>query len=297
MNILIQVILPVLLVFAAGFLGQKIFKLHIKSLTTTALYLMTPLLVFRTFYSARLDTGYLNIFLYSIILSAALVAVIKFVTFLGRYSSGQTAALISSAAFMNNGNFGVPLMLFAYGRAAFDYAVAIMVIHTIVMSTLGLYYVARGNFDVKKSLLSVAKMPIIHGVYLGLLWQYLHLPLPENIYNAVSMIADASIIVTMLALGMQLAEIKPAGIQKGLAALGIIIRLLLSPLIAYGLTLLLPVEPLLAKVMIVLGAMPSAAIMVMYSIEFDCEPQLVSSITLLSTILSVFTLSFLLNIL
>ncbi|MDX9871617.1 MAG: AEC family transporter [Clostridia bacterium] len=297
MVMLIQVLLPVLLIFAAGFLGQKIFKLHIKSLTTTALYLMTPPLIFRTFYTAKLDAGYLNILVYSLVLSAVLIAVIKIVSSWRKYSSVQAGALISSAAFMNNGNFGAPLMLFAYGQAAFDYAIAIMVLHAIVMSTVGLYYVARGNFNVKKSLISVAKMPIVHAVYIGLLWQYLHLPLPENIYSAVSMVADASIILTMLALGMQLAEIKLVKIQWDLASIGILVRLFLSPAIAYILTLLLPVEPMLAKVMIILGAMPSAAIMVMYSIEFDCEPQLVSSITLLSTLFSILTLSVLLTVL
>lgn len=297
MVMLIQVVLPVLLIFAAGYLGQKLFKLHIKSLTTTALYLMTPPLIFRTFYNVKLDAGYLNILVYSIVLSGALIAVVKLISRLRKYNSAQTGALISVSAFMNNGNFGAPLMLFAYGQAAFDYSVAIMVLHAIVMSIIGLYYVARGSFDVKKSLVSVAKMPIIHAVYVGFLWRYLNLPLPENIYNAISMVADASIILTMLALGMQLAEIKPVKIQWDLSAIGLILRLLLSPAIAYGLTLILPVEPLLAKVMIVLGAMPSAAIMVMYSIEYDCEPQLVSSITLLSTIISIFTLSVLLTIL
>jgi predicted permease len=131
----------------------------------------------------------------------------------------------------------------------------------------------------------------------GLIWQYFNLPLPENIYNAVSLVADASIPLVMLVLGMQLAEIKLFHIQWGIVSLGTVTRLLISPAIAYVITLLLPVDPLLAKVMIVLGAMPSAAIMVMYSIEFDCDPQLVSSITLISTILSLITLSVLLTIL
>jgi predicted permease len=297
MSMLFQVVLPVLLIFLTGYIGQKVFKLHIKSISTTALYLMTPPLVFRTFYNVKIDAMYLNILIYSILLSVAIIAFIKLVAFIRNYNNSKTSALISATAFMNNGNYGAPLMLFAYGELAFQYSVAIMILHTIIMSTLGLYYVAKGNFSVRKAIYSVIKMPIIHAVYVGLIWQYFNLPLPENIYNAVSLVADASIPLVMLVLGMQLAEIKLFHIQWGIVSLGTVTRLLISPAIAYVITLLLPVDPLLAKVMIVLGAMPSAAIMVMYSIEFDCDPQLVSSITLISTILSLITLSVLLTIL
>lgn len=295
MSMLLQVVLPLLLIYLTGFAGQKIFKLNIKSVSTVALYLMTPPLIFRNFYEVKIDAMYVNILIYSVLLSGAVIIFIKCAAHFRKYTTGQTSALIAATAFMNNGNFGAPLMLFAYGKTAFQYSIAIMILHTIVMSTIGLYYVAKGSFDVKKALYSILKMPIVHALILGLLWQYFRWPLPENIYNAVSLVGDASIPLTMLVLGMQLAEIKLEHIRWGITNLGILTRLILSPAIAYGITLILPVEPLLAKVMVVLGAMPSAAIMVMYSIEYDCDPQLVSAITLISTVASIVTLSILLT--
>lgn len=296
MSILFQVVLPLMLIYTTGFIGQRVFKLHIKSVSTTAIYLMTPPLIFRNFYDVKIDAMYINILIYSVLLSLAIIIFVKCVAYFRKYTSTQTSALISATAFMNNGNFGAPLMLFAYGKTAFQYSVAIMILHTIVMSTIGLYYSAKGNFDVKNALISVLKMPIIHALFLGLVWQYFELPMPENIYNAISMVADASIPLVMIVLGMQLAEIRIDKIKWGITNFGLFTRLIISPAVAYGITRLLPVEPLLAKVMIVLGAMPSAAIMVMYSIEYDCDPQLVSSITLISTILSILTLSILLTI-
>jgi hypothetical protein len=257
---------------------------------------MTPPLIFRNFYDVKIDAMYINILIYSVLLSLAIIVFVKCVAYFRKYTSTQTSALISATAFMNNGNFGAPLMLFAYGKTAFQYSVAIMILHTIVMSTIGLYYSAKGNFDVKNALISVLKMPIIHALFLGLVWQYFELPMPENIYNAISMVADASIPLVMIVLGMQLAEIRIDKIKWGITNFGLFTRLIISPFVAYGITRLLPVEPLLAKVMIVLGAMPSAAIMVIYSIEYDCDPQFVSSITLISTILSILTLSILLTI-
>jgi predicted permease len=226
-----------------------------------------------------------------------LILFIKLAAYLKGYNNSQTSSLILSSAFMNNGNFGAPVILFAYGQLAFQYSIAIMILHTILMSTVGLYFAAKGNFNVKESIYSVLKMPIMHALVLALLWQYLRLPMPENIYSAISMVGDASIPLTMLVLGMQLAEIKLINIKWDINIAGIITRLLISPAIAYGITLLLPVDSLLAKTMIILAAMPSAAIMVMYAIQYDNNPELVSSITLLSTLLSLITLSTLLTIL
>lgn len=297
MVMLLKVVLPIFLIFLTGYIGQKVFSLHIKSISTVSLYLMTPPLIFKSFYTAKLDATYLHIVIYSVLLSTLLIWLIKFIARLKKYNSSQTSALILSSAFMNNGNFGAPLILFAYGQLAFQYAVVIMILHTIFMSTVGIYYAAKGNFNVKESLYSVLTMPVLHALILGLLWQYCKLPMPDNIYNAISMVGDASIPLIMLVLGMQLAEIKLSNMQWGINITGIVIRLLISPAIAYGITLLLPVDPLLANTMIVLAAMPSAVFMVMYSIQYDNNPELVSSITLLSTLLSVGTLSVLLTIL
>ncbi|MDW7675880.1 MAG: AEC family transporter [Bacillota bacterium] len=294
---LFQVVLPVFLIFLVGYIGQKILSLHIKSISTAALYLITPALIFRNFYTTALDATYLYMLIYVVLLSSILIIVIKGVAFLKGYDQSQLSALILAAAFMNNGNFGAPIMLFAYGELAFQYSIAIMIIHVLLMSTLGVYYAAKGNFNPKDSLYSVLKMPILHALFLGLLWQYLNLPMPANIYNAIDLVADAAIPIIMLVLGMQLAEIKLLKVQWGITSIGLIIRLLISPAIAYGLTLILPVEPLLAKVMIVLGAMPSAAFTVLYAIQYDSSPELVSSITFISTILSLLTLSILLTIL
>jgi len=297
MIMLIKVLLPVFLIFLTGYIGQKVFSLDIKSISTTSLYLMTPALIFKSFYTAKLDSTYLNIVIYSVLLLTLLILFIKFVAYLKNYNSSQTSALILSSAFMNNGNFGAPVILFAYGQVAFQYSIAIMILHTILMSTIGLYFAAKGNFSVKESIYSVLKMPIMHALVLALLWQYFKLPIPDNIYNAISMVGDAAIPLIMLVLGMQLAEIKLINIKWDINIAGIATRLLISPAIAYGITSLLPIGPLLAKTMIILAAMPSAAIMVMYAIQYDNNPELVSSITFLSTLLSLITLSILLTIL
>lgn len=293
----LNVIIPVCMIFFVGYIGQKIFHLNIKPISTVALYLMVPALMFTTFYQTELDLTLSKIVIYEILLSVIIIWLIKGIGFLKKYSPSITSALILSTAFMNNGNFGAPVVLFAFGDQGFQYAVIIMTLHGVVMSTFGIYYAAKGKLDIKGALLSILKMPMIWGSVAGLLWQYLNLPLPENMHDAIDLVGDASIPLTMIIMGMQLAEIKPRNLQRGKLSLAIIVRLLLSPLIAWAIAYCLGVDPLLAKVMIVLAAMPAAAITTIYALQYDCEPEMVSSITLFGTLLSIVTISILLTIL
>lgn len=294
---ILNVIIPVCMIFFVGFVGQKTLSLNIKSISTAALYLMMPALMFKAFYDTELNKTFLQIVIYVVLLSLLLIWLMKGVGFLKRYSPSITSGLILSTAFMNNGNFGAPVVLFAFGEKGFQYAVIILTLHTIIMSTFGVYYAAKGKMDIKGAILSVLKMPMLWGSVVGLLWQYLHAPLPDNIYQVISLVGDASIPTVMLTLGMQLAEIKPRNLQWGKVSLAVIVRLILSPVIAWAMAYCLGVEPLLGKVMIVQAAMPAAAITTMYALQYDSEPDLVSSVTLISTLFSVITLSILLTLL
>lgn len=294
---ILNVIIPVCLIFFVGYIGQKIFRLNIKSVSTVALYLMTPALMFQTFYKTELNRTFLQIVIYVVLLSVIIIWLMKGIGIFRKYTPSVTSSLILATAFMNNGNFGAPVVLFAYGDKGFQYAVIILTLHTMIISTFGVYYAAKGRMDIKSSLFSILKMPMIWGSIAGLLWQYLHIPLPENMYNAISLVADAAIPTVMITLGMQLAELKPGNLQWGKISLALIVRLLISPVIAWAIAYCLGAEPLLEKVMIVSAAMPAAAITTMYALQYDSEPDLVSSITLFGTLLSVITLSILLTVL
>ncbi len=290
-----QIILPVFLVFAAGFTAQRIFKFHIQSISTTALYVMLPALIFQTFYDTKLDTTYLYIAIYSLLLTVLLIFIVKVISRLRKYDISTESALILSTAFMNNGNYGAPVILFAFGEEGFRYAVAIIVMHTVAMSTIGLYYAARGKYDTRKAIKSVVKMPIIHALFIAFIWQHFHLPLPVNIGKVIDMLGNAAIPTIMLVLGMQLAEIKFERVSWSKLNLALILRLIISPVLAALIVyFLLPVDHLLGNVMIVEAAMPASAIMTLYALQYDNQPDLVSSITFISTIISALTLTLLL---
>lgn len=297
MTIFIQVVMPVLLIFLLGYGIQKWKRLDIRPLSTVAIYIFTPLLVFQTFYRAELNKQYAIMVLFSALLLIALIIVNKIYCKIRKHDSSVESGLILSTAFMNSGNYGAPIVLFAYGSTGFAYAVSFLVLQAIIMNFFGIYYAARGKAGFKFALKAVFEMPPTYAVIIALILNLGGIKVPENILSAVDLVGPATIPLVMVILGMQLAEIKLTNMELDKISFGVIARLFLSPIIAFGIILLIPMDPILQKVLILSAAMPSAATTVLYAVQFDTEPELVSSITLITTLISIFSITTLLIIL
>lgn len=295
--VFINVVLPVILIFLSGYVLQKWKRVDIKSLSTVVIYVMTPSLVFHTFYRTDLDLQYLYIVLFSLLLMATLWVLNKWYCKVVKHSPSTESALALSTVFMNAGNYGTPIVLFAYGETAFAYAISVMVTQALLMNFFGVYLAAKGKSGFKAALHSLFRLPTPYAIIIAISLNGLNITLPSNLVAVFELVSQATIPTIMIILGMQMATISSQQFQWGKISYGVIVRLLISPVIAFAFTMLFPIDPLLVKVLIVTSAMPSAATMVMYSIQFDTQPQLVSSITLISTIGSIITLSVLLTIL
>ncbi|WP_070120892.1 AEC family transporter [Bacillus marinisedimentorum] len=296
MTIFIEVVLPVLLIFAAAFGLQKWKRIDIRSVSTVAIYILTPALVFPTFYKADLNRDYLNMVIFALILLAVILIIVTVYSKIMRYSESVESGLILSTAFMNAGNFGSPIILFAYGQRGFDYSVSFLVLQAIIMNFFGIYYAARGGAGVKLALKTVMQMPPTYATIIALIMNVFDIGMPANIMSAIELVAKAAIPMVMLILGMQLAEIQLKNLQWSKITFGTITRLFLSPVIAYIIIQFFPMDPLLEKVLIVSAAMPSAATTTMFAVQYDSEPDLVSSITLITTLVSIVTITLLLGI-
>jgi predicted permease len=297
MGIFINVVVPVFIIFLAGFGIQKWKKLNIKSASTVAIYILSPCLVFRTFYETELNGQYTGMVFFTLALLVLIIIINKIVASFKRYPQSVESGLILSTAFMNSGNYGVPIVLFAYGEAGFDYAVSFMVLQAIVMNFFGVYYAVKGQSGIRLAVRSVLQMPNTYATILALGINLLDIRLSVSIISAVDLVAEAAIPLVMIILGMQLAEISVKSLQWSKISYGVVMRLLISPIIAVALLQFIELDPLLQKVLILLAAMPSAATANMYAVQFNAEPKYVSSVTLFSTLFSIVTITALLMML
>ncbi|EAH2011317.1 AEC family transporter [Listeria monocytogenes] len=287
------ILLPVFGIFAIGFVGQKTLKFDIPNLSKLTLYLMSPFLAFNTFYTNPLTIDYAYLAIYIFALCLSLILLVSLISFLLGYNLQDRCALILASAFMNNGNYGTPVVLLVFGAVGLDIAVVLMVLQQLAMSTIGIYFAAKGSKDangMKTVMKRVVRMPIAYGALLGLALQLLHVSLPSALMTCVKLVGDAAIPTIMIVLGMQLEVISFRRIELTKVGIALVLKLLIAPIIAFGLTLILPVDEMTKQIMILLAAMPTAANTTLMAVQFDTKPDLVSSATFISTVLSIITL-------
>ncbi|UOQ50005.1 AEC family transporter [Gracilibacillus caseinilyticus] len=297
----IGVLIPIFSIFAIGYIGIKFLPIDIKSISTMTLYLMSPFLAFRTFYQNELNMDYIYLGAFLLVLCMISLLFSYLVGYIRKWDQQVKSGFVLSSVFMNNGNYGVPLILLVFGEEGFHYAIILMVLQTLIMCTIGIYFAAKGGADGRRIKISplkdVVKVPIVYGAILGILLNLFHLPINDQMMTAIDMVADATIPTIMVVLGMQLAKIKLGDLEFGRVSLAVVFRLLLAPVIAYFLTLPLPVDEMVKDILIITAAMPTAANTTMYALQFGSRPGFVSSVTLITTLLSLITLPLLLTIL
>lgn len=290
---LILIILPVFIIFSIGYIGQKFIGFDIKSISTAALYLMSPFLAFRTFYSNELTMDYFYIVFFSLTLTSVLLVIVWITALIMKATRSQLSAMILGGVFMNSGNYGAPVVLFAFGAVGFDYAVIMMVFQSLLMNTVGIFFASIGGEEkstLRQSAQRVIRMPLIYAAFLGIGLQLVSVTVPSALMEAISLVADASIPTVMLVLGMQLAAISRKRVAYRYVSAVSIIRMAVSPLIAAGILYFMPVNDLLKAVIIVQASMPAAANTTMLALQFGTEPDLVSFTTFITTLISILTI-------
>ncbi|MFB1049773.1 AEC family transporter [Paraliobacillus sp. JSM ZJ581] len=294
----IPMLLPIFSVFAIGFIGKKLWSIDVKPIATMAIYLLYPFLAFQTFYQNPINLDYFYMFIYLALLCLFSILICYIIGVMKGWSKRQLSGLILASSFMNNGNYGAPLVLLVFGETGFHYAVILMVLQQLIMCTVGIYVAAQGGQTEQtySPLKEVIKVPIVYGALAGVIFNGLEIRLTQEITTVVNMLADAAIPTVMIVLGMQLATISLKKIEFGNLSIALVIRLAIAPVIAAIITLFLPIDEMAKQIMILTAAMPTAANTTMYAVKFNAKPMFVSSATLTSTLLSVITLPIVLAI-
>ncbi len=289
------ILFPIFCIFIVGFIAQKVLNFDTANLSKMSLYVLSPFLAFKTFYTHTLTTNYFYYIVYIFTFCFVLIIIVSIWSWVMKYSVKERCAMILSSCFMNNGNYGTPVILVFFGAMGFDLAVIMMVLQQFVMSTVGIYYAAKGsgygdNITQKQVMMKVIRMPVAYGAFLGIIFQLCHIPLSKSIMTSIGMIGDASIVVIMIILGMQLAKLQIKSLDYPKISFALLTRMIISPMVAFCLVYFMPIDDMYKQILIVLAAMPTAANTTLMSVQFNTKPELVSSATFISTIMSLITL-------
>jgi len=290
-SILSSDILPIFLIAGAGYLLARYVGTNVRTLSHVVFYALLPCLTFRLLLSSQktgAEVGRMALLAMLMMLAIGIVgfAVAKALR-LGRV---DLRAFLLVVMFSNSGNYGLPVVQFAFGTDALAYATVFFLTGSVLTYTFGAVLAAGGRLSLRSAVLKVARMPAIYGVAVAALVLATGKPVPESLMRPVRLLSDAALPLMILILGMQLE--RAARPKRFLVvALAVGVSLVVAPLIALGLTSLLGVSGGARQAAVTLSSMPVAVTTTILALEFELAPDFVTSAVFLSTILSPLTLT------
>jgi len=201
-----------------------------------------------------------------------------------------------AASMTNTGFVALPVLVAIYGKRAVLPAAIATVFVAVVMFPIAVILLELGQRDAAGARTApmvavkhVVLNPLVLSTLVGMLWSALGLHMPGPVTAYLDIFADALTPCALFAIGLGLsidglrANIKQASLLSA-------VKLVIMPLIVYGLSMSLGLDPLYTIAAVICAAVPTAKTAYILAGEYRCEEMMVASTVSMTTLASVVTL-------
>jgi predicted permease len=284
-------ILPILLLGGAGFALGKLLDINARSLGRVVFYVFSPVLIFDLLLQNRLK---IDEAIGVILLTICVVLSIGIITFLlgtlFKLDRPTLTSILITTMFANTGNYGLPLVSFAFGEQALSYAGIYFATTTLLFYTLGVLIASLGHMSLKEAALGLFRIPTLYAVILAILINAFGLQIPGPVERAVDLAAGGTIPLMLILLGVELTRVQLSGSVRAMQ-LSVSLRLLIAPMIAMLLTGLFGIGGAARQGSVTQASMPSMVSATVLATEYQLDSKLVTAVIFISTLLSPLTLT------
>jgi len=290
-----RVIGPIIILTGAGYLLGRRIPATAEVLAKILLWLLIPIFVFLKILESSLQGAACgSIIVFSALVFVVLWAVAWVVSRLRRHDPPLRGAFANTTILYNSANFAIPVMdlAFSLDPAARTFAVAAQAIvatfQGMAAYTVGAFIAAAGAGPIGHAARKVLGLPFIYALAaaLALKWAGIDAEKLQKVHifwQPAAYISQAYVPMALMTLGAQMACVRLVRAPLDLA-LSAGLRLLAGPLLALALVKMMGLTGLLAQVLIIGAAGPSAVAGVVVAIEFKNRPDFAASAVLLSTL-------------
>ena len=201
-----------------------------------------------------------------------------------------------AASMTNTGFVALPVLQAIYGQHAVLPAAIATVFVAVVMFPLAVVLLELGQQDAHGSRTApmvtvkhVVLNPLVISTLIGMLLSVLGLRMPGPVTAYLGIMADALTPCALFAIGLGL-SIDGLRANVGRASLLSAVKLVIMPVIVYGLSVWLGLDPLYTIAAVICAAVPTAKTVYILAGEYHCEEMMVASTVSMTTLLSVITL-------
>jgi predicted permease len=201
-----------------------------------------------------------------------------------------------TASMTNTGFVALPVLQAIYGQHAVLPAAIATVFVAVVMFPTAVVLLELGQRDAHGSRTApivtvkhVVLNPMVISTLIGMLLSALNLRMPGPVTAYLNILADALTPCALFAIGLGL-SIDALRANIGRASLLSVVKLLIMPLIVYGLSVSLRLDPLYTIAAVICAAVPTAKTVYILAGEYHCEETMVASTVSMTTLLSIISL-------
>ena len=286
-------LLPVFIIAGAGFLLGRFASVDVRAVSRITFHAFAPTLVFNLLITSTVDgEAFAKMALFYVLVagSAGLMARVAAIPL--RLSRVETTALLLVVVCSNSGNYGLPVALLAFGPDALAHATVYFLTSSAFSYSGGVLLAASGRRSLRQAVAGLTRVPALYGGVAAAVILALGIQLPPGVARPISMMADASLPLMILVLGMQLERVTMPS-RPGIVAVAVLLSLVATPLAAFGLARLVGLEGPALQAGVLQSSMPSGVITTILALEFDTLPNFVTSVVCVSTLLSPLTVTLL----
>lgn len=201
-----------------------------------------------------------------------------------------------TASMTNTGFVALPVLQAIYGQRAVLPAAIATVFVAVVMFPAAVILLELGQRDANGSRTApmatvkhVVLNPMVISTLIGMLWSVLDLRMPGPVKAYLGILADALTACALFAIGLGL-SIDGLRANIGRASLLSAVKLVIMPVIVYGLSVSLGLDPLYTIAAVICAAVPTAKTVYILAGEYRCEEVMVASTVSMTTLASIISL-------
>ena len=202
---------------------------------------------------------------------------------INRQKSLKYGTIISNSGFLGN-----PMVEGIYGSEGLLYAALFMLPVRIVMWTIGIAVFLKGRKE--KLWKNVLTHPCIVAIYVGVIVMVCGIQFPTFVEKTIVGISGCNTPLSMMLIGMMLAEVKPKGLIDKTMVFYTAIRLLVIPAVVFAITAFLPLDGMLRGITVIMAGMPAPITTALLSAKYGGDEKYATGMVFLSTISSLITL-------
>jgi hypothetical protein len=201
-----------------------------------------------------------------------------------------------AASMTNTGFVALPVLKAIYGPHAVLPAAIATVFVAVVMFPAAVILLELGQRDAHGSPTApmvtarhIVLSPMVISTLIGMLWSVLDLRMPGPVTAYLGILADALTPCALFAIGLGLSI---DGLRANIGRVSVLsaVKLVVMPLIVYGLSACLGLDPLYTIAAVICAAVPTAKTAYILAGEYHCEEMMVASTVSMTTLVSVISL-------